>query len=145
MQWAIVPRFFSVDFDVELFFDRATLTEISGQTVKTLCLEDLMLTLCVHAAKHGWVRLCWLRDIASVTELPGLDWDSVLASAKDLGILRIVGVSLVLAVRLLQVRIPDSVLRLIQADGMIPKLGDRIAVDIPSRRRTAPSRSSTSA
>jgi putative nucleotidyltransferase-like protein len=131
MQWAIVPHFFSVDFDVERFLERATRTDIGGHPVKTLCAEDLLLTLCVHAAKHGWVRLCWLRDIASVTETPGLDWDSVLASAKDLGILRIVGVSLVLAVRLLQVSMPDSVLRLIQADATIPKLSDHIAADIP--------------
>lgn len=130
MQWAIVPRFFSVDFDVERFLERATLTEVGGHPVKTLCAEDLLLTLCVHAAKHGWVRLCWLRDIATVTQVSGLDWGRVLASAKDLGILRIVGVSLVLAVRLLQVSIPDSVLRLIQADATIPKLCDRIAADI---------------
>jgi len=131
MQWAIVPRFFSVDFDVERFFERATVTDIGGDPVKTLCAEDLLLTLCVHAAKHGWVRLCWLRDIAAVTQLSGLDWDRSLAEAKDLGILRIVGVSLTLAVRLLEATTPDSVLQKIQADATIPKLCDLIAVDIP--------------
>ena len=131
MQWAIVPRFFSVNFDVERFFQRATLTKIGDHPVKTLCAEDLLLTLCVHAAKHGWVRLCWLRDIASLSQLSDLDWDRVLADAKTLGILRIVTVSLTLAARLLGVNIPDSVAGRIQMDATIPKLSDRIAADIP--------------
>jgi hypothetical protein len=132
IQWAIVPRFFSVDFNVEHFFERATLTEIGGHPVKTLCPEDLLLTLCVHAAKHGWVRLCWLRDIAGVTQLRGLDWDRVFADAKGLGILRIVGVSLSLAIRLLEANIPDSAMRRIQRDAMIPTLTDRVATNIPN-------------
>ena len=57
--------------------------------------------------------------------------DRSLAEAKDLGILRIVGVSLTLAVRLLEATTPDSVLQKIQADATIPKLCDLIAVDIP--------------
>jgi hypothetical protein len=131
MQWAIVPRFFSVDFDVERFFERATLTKIGDHAVKTLCAEDLLLTLCVHGAKHGWVRLCWLRDIASVSQLAGLDWDRVVADAKTPGILRIVGVSLTLAVRLLGLNIPGTVTRRIRMDATIPKLCDRVPADIP--------------
>jgi hypothetical protein len=60
-----------------------------------------------------------------------LDLDCVLAEAKELGMLRIVGVSLALAVRLLEVNIPDSVARRIQADATIPKLCDRVAADVP--------------
>jgi hypothetical protein len=116
---------------VEHFFERATLTEIGSHLVKTLCPEDLLLTLCVHAAKHGWVLLCWLRDIAAVTQLPGLDWDRVFADAKELGILRIVGVSLTLAIHLLEANIPDSAMRRIQTDPTIPALTDRVATDIP--------------
>ena len=90
-----------------------------------------MLTLCVHAAKHGWVRLCWLRDIAAVTQLPGLDWDRVFSDAKELGFLRIVGVSLTLAIHLLEANIPDSAMRRIQTDPTIPALTDRVATDVP--------------
>lgn len=75
--------------------------------------------------------MCWLRDIAAVTQLSGFDWDRVLAEAKDLGILRIVGLSLTLALRLVQANIPDSVLRKIQADATIPKLCDGVAANIP--------------
>jgi hypothetical protein len=131
MQWAIVPRFFSVDFNGERFFERATLTQISGHAVKTLCAEDLLLTLSVHAAKHGWVRLCWLRDIASVSQLPQLDWARIFVEAKALGILRIVGVSLTLAMRLLELNIPDGVMGRIHMDATIPKLSDRITANIP--------------
>src|SRR5713101_6911844 len=50
VQWQILPRFYSVDFDVDDFFDRAVPVSIGGHSIHTLSGEDLMLVLCVHAA-----------------------------------------------------------------------------------------------
>src|SRR5579863_8306731 len=55
LQWRIVPRFYSIDFDMAGFLDRADEIILSGHPVRTLCAEDLLLVLCVHAAKHLWV------------------------------------------------------------------------------------------
>ena len=84
IQWAIVPRFFAVEFSVEDFFGRATLVDLDGRKVKTLSPEDLLLVLCIHAAKHAWTRLCWLRDIAAVRQQQ-LSWDLVLERGGEFG------------------------------------------------------------
>ena len=131
MQWAIVPRFFSVNFGVEEFFEHATFSEIGGRPVRTLSTEDLLLALCVHGAKHAWMRLCWLRDIAAVVQLPQLDWHRVWTKAKELGVVRILGVSLTLAHCMAGASVPRDAREQVQTDAMIQELSDRIALHIP--------------
>jgi len=130
IQWAIVPRFFAVDFSVEDFFERATLVDLGGREVKTLSLEDLLLTLCVHAAKHAWTRLCWLRDIAAATQQP-LHWELLLERARRLGIRRILAVSLTLGSRLLGASAPENVMTSLGRDAMSNGLAEEIARHIP--------------
>jgi hypothetical protein len=101
LQWQVLPRFYSVDFDVDGFFDRAQAVTVAGRSLPTLGAEDLMLVLCVHAAKHAWVQLSWLCDIVQLARSQRVDWDAVTQQAKRLGIERIVAVSFVLAHKLL--------------------------------------------
>jgi len=108
MQWAIHPRFYAIDFDMEAFFARAVTTEVAGCPMKTLNSSDLLLVLCAHAAKHAWGRLLWLCDIAQLVSSQKLDWDWIWAEANRLGIARIVHVTLLLANRMLQVPLPAS-------------------------------------
>ena len=110
IQFAIVPRFYAVDFDLDAFFARASPARIGGRTVKTLSPEDLLLALCVHAAKHAWIRLCWLRDIAGVVQSQPLRWDVVEQRAAGLGIDRMLGTSLLLANRWLGAAVHESLL-----------------------------------
>ena len=76
--------FRAVEFSVEDFFGRATLVDLDGRKVKTLSPEDLLLVVCIHAAKHAWTRLCWLRDIAAVRQQQ-LNWDLVLERGGEFG------------------------------------------------------------
>jgi hypothetical protein len=66
-----------------------------------LCAVDLLLVLCVHAAKHVWLQLSWLCDIAQLAKSPHLDWTAVQTEARRLGIERIVNLNLLLAHKLL--------------------------------------------
>src|ERR1700685_4355096 len=101
LQWRIVPRFYSIDFNVADFLDRADKIDIGGPPMRTLRPEDLLLVLCVHAAKHMWVQLSWLRDIAQLTRSERLDWRAIQHEARRLGIERIVNLNLLLAHKLL--------------------------------------------
>jgi Uncharacterised nucleotidyltransferase len=56
-KWQILPRFYSIAFEVDKFFERAVGVDVAGHKLRTLCDQDLMLVLCVHAAKHGWALL----------------------------------------------------------------------------------------
>src|SRR5262249_39051879 len=69
VQWRILPRFYAVDFDTERLFGRAETVSVCGRPVKTIDGGDLMLVLCVHAAKHLWQKIAWIRDIAELARL----------------------------------------------------------------------------
>jgi Uncharacterised nucleotidyltransferase len=179
LQWRIVPRFYSIDFDVAGFLERAS--EISLETqemehgrprpsrcvtsamrsreaalehsprrepwveseipsspsgakdplrldlgcgMRTLCVEDLLLVLCVHAAKHVWVQLSWLCDIAQLIRSQQLDWNTIQDEAKHLGIERIVTLNLLLAHRLLGA--PPQIQTILRHDTSATILADEI-------------------
>jgi len=108
VQWAIQPRFYAIDFDLVGLFQRAATVTVAGHSMKTPSSEDLLLVLSAHAAKHVWGRLVWLCDIARIMSLPSLDWIWIGSQARVLGIGRILRVSMLLAQRLLDAKIPSA-------------------------------------
>jgi hypothetical protein len=110
VQWAILPRFYAVEFDVDEIFARAVSLPVAGRAMKTPGDEDLFLILAVHAAKHVWGRLIWLCDLARIMARPGLDWSWIASQARELGIVRIVRVTMLLASQMLGAEIPAEML-----------------------------------
>jgi hypothetical protein len=93
LQWQIVPRFCSINFDIDALFSRSRQIDLDGVSLRTMGHEDLLVVLCVHAAKHEWAQLGMLRDIAALTNF-NLDWNWIVVEARRLGILKILQVSL---------------------------------------------------
>jgi hypothetical protein len=176
LQWRIVPRFYSIDFEVADFFKRAKKIDLGTRAMedgrpspslpvadriatqpskkssevswdsreaapecsprrkpwvesktppspggakealrpnldrlmRTLRAEDLLLVLCVHAAKHVWIQLSWLCDIAQLAKSRQLDWTAIQDEARRLGIERIVNLNLLLAHKLLGSPLPPA-------------------------------------
>lgn len=101
IQWQVMPRFYAIDFDMNQIFQRAVSVKLAGRSVRTLFPEDLLVVLCVHAAKHAWMRLSWLCDIAELARSQAIDWDAVRHQAGRLGVERIVAMTFSLAGALL--------------------------------------------
>jgi hypothetical protein len=131
LQWALEPRFYAVDFDMDGLFKHAVNVTVAGRRVKTPSAEDLLLVLSVHAAKHVWGRLIWLCDIAQILKLGNLNWDWVQAHARKFGIERILNVTLLLVNRLLATAIPAPIEKLILADRAARAFADEIVVAMP--------------
>jgi hypothetical protein len=133
IQWSFVPRFFAVEFQMQAVFARAGKGMVAGRPVRVLAPEDLFLSMCVHAAKHLWGRLCWLRDIATFVEHVPVDWGRVQQAARTLGVERIVVVSLALARTLLRAEIPTALKLWAAGDGdpEVGKITAEIAQHIP--------------
>jgi hypothetical protein len=131
MQWRILPRFYSMNFDVDAFFSRSMVLSLGGHSLRTLCREDLMVVLCVHAAKHVWVQLSWLCDIAELSQ--SVDWVVVQDHAQRLGIERIVAVTFILAARLLGTRMPQPVQERTRNDRAAEGLADKILPIVAQR------------
>lgn len=108
LQWNLLPRFYSVDVNIEELFERSKEHEFDGCYARVLGLEDQFLFLCVHAAKHQWAQLGMVRDIAAIARFD-LDWAFVVHEAQRLGVARMVLVSLLLAEGMLGCKLPERV------------------------------------
>jgi len=178
LQWRILPRFYSIDFDVADFLKRADEIDLETQSMedarprpsecitgamrcreaavehsprrkpwvesetlpspggardhglgcrmRTLRAEDLLLVLCVHAAKHVWIQLSWLCDIAQLANSQPLDWNAIQDEACRLGIERIVSLNLLLARKLFRSALPPQIQRRPQEDPSTNVLADEI-------------------
>jgi hypothetical protein len=130
LQWALQPRFYAVDFEMDGLFARAASVTVAGQAVKTPSPEDLLLVLAAHAAKHVWGRLIWLCDIAQIVKVKNFDWERVQDHAREIGIERILRITLLLANRLLGAGIPAAIESAILGDRAALELVDEIAADL---------------
>lgn len=124
IKWQVLPRFYSISFDVNEFFERAAVVTIEGKKLGTLCDQDLMLVLCVHAAKHAWKQISWLCDIVQLARSRAVDWAALRAQAERLGILRIVAVTFLLAHKLLGAEFPEELCQ--ERDAKAEDLAGRI-------------------
>jgi hypothetical protein len=132
LQWAIQPRFYAVDFDMQSLFQRAVTIPVAGQPMKTPSPADLFLILSVHAAKHVWGRLVWLCDIAQLMHRPDLDWNWIGSQAQGLGVVRILRVTMFAANRLLGAQIPAAAQESLPEDAAAATMVDEIQPHIIS-------------
>jgi hypothetical protein len=132
LQWAILPRFYAVDFSMEELFQRAATLTVAGHPTRTPSREDLLLVLCVHAAKHVWGRLVWLCDIAQLMNAPNLDWKWIGARARELGILRILRVTMLAAKSLLRATTSAEAEESLPADAEAASLAEEVQRHIVS-------------
>jgi hypothetical protein len=130
IQWALQPRFYAVDFDMEGLFERAVKVSLAGELVKTPSAEDLLLVLSVHAAKHVWGRLIWLFDIAQIVKRGELDWERVQTRARTLRIERILHITLRLGNRMLGMEIPGTMEKAVRDDRTAGEFAEEIAAAV---------------
>ena len=127
LQWALVPPFYGVDLRVEDLLVRAGRTVVGGCEMPCLSPEDSLLVLCLHAAKHLWMRLMWLSDIAETLRTQTIDYSLAVSQARALGIARILGVGFWLVKDVLRAELPKPTEEMIGADPRVPALGREFA------------------
>lgn len=127
LQWGVLPYFYAVDLGIHDLLTRAAQICVSGKKIPGLCPEDLLLVLCLHAAKHLWMRLIWVCDIAETIRAETIDYALVLWRARSLGILRIMGVSFWLAEHLFGAVGVQAAQQVITSDPEVPVLGQEFA------------------
>jgi hypothetical protein len=118
LKWQILPRFYSINFNVDAMFRRPANLIVAGHSLRTLGAEDLLLVLCVHAAKHAWLQLSWLCEITQLAK-HSLDWGAIEEQNKRLGVERIVAMNFLLAHKLLGAPLPEMVEKSVRNDRAI--------------------------
>jgi hypothetical protein len=106
LHWRCISRSACLAGDPERFLQHLETISIAGEGVRSLRLETYLLVLSMHAAKHQWVQLKLICDIAEILAIPDLDWNYVLHEADDLGLKRALGTGVLLAHGLLGAAVP---------------------------------------
>lgn len=127
LHWRLSGNHFSFPVYMNRLWERLETVALGGATVRSLPLNDLLLFLCMHGARHGWQRLQWICDIAQlIRKHPDLDWQQLLCEARALGSERNLALGLFLASDLLGAALPPEVLRGLQSDPVVVSLAAQI-------------------
>jgi len=132
-------RYFPRRLPLETWFERRVSVPLDSREVAALSLEDELVLICVHGAKHLWERLMWIADVAAlVSRQVNLDWERAVASAREVGAGRMLHTGLLLAATLLKLRLPDHVLEEVKSDKVTAKLTRQILNWLPAAGYTPP-------
>ena len=134
LHWALAHRKFAFRVDTAAVWRRARGTTLGGTTVQTLDLDDLLVFLCVHGAKHEWNQLIWITDIAELLRrFPDLADRRVIERAKEAKAQQMLRLGLLLAHRLFQAPLTAPLLHFCQADDAIHRLSDQVIRQVMRR------------
>ncbi len=124
IHWSILASRDLASAVVDNLWSRASATTSAGVPVLTLSLEDLIVYLCLHTAKHApeGMQISMLCDIGEVIRRYGstIQWQKVSEFARQWNLVRTVYVILCLAQELLGVPVPEDWLVSIQPEPLEP-------------------------
>jgi hypothetical protein len=113
----VTPRHFHFPLGLNELWGRVESLPLHGEAVPVLAAEDLLLVLAVHGAKHLFVCLGWISDLAALLlSHPALDLARAFARARELRAERLLLLGLCLGYDLLQESPPGVVIRKLHAD-----------------------------
>jgi Uncharacterised nucleotidyltransferase len=132
-------RYFPRGLPLEEFFARQIRVKLDAREVPALSLEDELVLICIHGAKHFWERLMWIADVAAlVSRQTDIDWERVADSAKAVGSERMLHAGLRLASDLLGAQLPGKVQAVVQADVIASRLAEQVRRWLPAAGAASP-------
>jgi hypothetical protein len=113
-------RDYNFPLDLERLWERRTPVDLVGRDVLSFSVEDLLLILCAHGARHCWRSLGWICDLAELIRTHSdLHWERILDEARRLHGERLLRLGLALAGELLRAPVPEAIEAQIQSDPAI--------------------------
>jgi hypothetical protein len=120
-------RYFPAPLEWDGLEARMETVLVGGRSLRTFSVEDLLVLLSVHGAKHFWNRLSWICDIAELAQIPrGVDWELSELLARRMGCRRMWLLGLSLAHEMFDAPMPEVVGRWIQEEPGVALLRKRV-------------------
>jgi Uncharacterised nucleotidyltransferase len=127
LHWRIAPPLFASGMGAEQLWDRLKTVKVRDVEFKALPTEELLLTLCVHGARHLWERMSWVCDIAGVLfRNHNLDFQRLLQRARETDSERMLLLGLCLARDCAAASLPNEIERKISSDAVVSALAREI-------------------
>jgi hypothetical protein len=128
VHWKVTPRSFRFAPDEEAFWHRAHAVDLEVGSVTAIAPEDLLLYLCVHAGKHGWIALGSICDVAeTIRARLAIDLKAILDEATTLGSRRMFLTGILLAHEIVGAPIAEDIVAIARRDLAVESLARRVA------------------
>lgn len=126
-------RYFPRPLPIEELFARQVRVRVDAHEVPAPCVEDELVLICIHGAKHFWERLSWIADVAGlISQQTNIDWERAVSTAKTVHAEHLLHTGLRLAVDVLQAELPEKVSSRVEGDGVAAKLAARVLRWLPA-------------
>ena len=126
-------RYFPRPLPIEDYFARKVRVRIDGRGVPAPCVEDELVLICVHGAKHFWERLSWIADVAGIiARQTRIDWERAASTARGVRSEHLLHAGLHLAIDVLHAELPEAVSTRVQGDATATKLAARALRWLPA-------------
>ena len=130
----IVPKHLSCSLSSTYVWTHLESFSLAGKIVSTLSPEASLLILCLNGNKECWRRLNRVCDVAEfIRAHPNLDWPQVMNEAETMGFKRLIFLGLLLAHKLLGVKLPEYIWQQIQSDSVASFLFGQISTQLFSQ------------
>jgi putative heme iron utilization protein len=137
LHWAIAPHFFSFPFETERLWSRRRSLRVAETEMLVPSRENLLLLLSAHGTKDSWARLEWVCAVAELIRADGdLDWHALMREARATGAERMVMLALSLAHELLEVELPEKILRKLNSSGALRALTAQVSEQLFQEKRS---------
>ena len=132
-------RYFPRRLPLEEFLARQILVRVDAHDVPALSVEDELVLICIHGAKHFWERLMWIADVAAlVSRQTSMDWQRLADTASAVKAERMLHTGLRLVADLLKLQLPGKVQAAVQADAMAARLAKQCCKWMPAAGNAPP-------
>jgi putative nucleotidyltransferase-like protein len=126
-------RYFPRPLPIEDFFARQIQARLDTHEVPALAVEDELVLICIHGAKHFWERLMWIADVAGlVSRQTDIDWIRAEASARAVRTEHLLHTGLRLAMDVLHAEPPKLIATRVREDTVAAKLVARVLHWLPA-------------
>jgi len=111
----------------EDIWGNTSFTTINSCKVKVLSSEYTVLALCIHGAKHNWLHLKFITDIAFfISSNRDLNWSLIISKAKNIGCLNITLAGILLSNEFCELLLPLEINKEINKNKRVKKLTNKI-------------------
>ena len=116
VRWRVGDRAQPFSPNVTTLWERRETVTVAGSEIPALAPADRLRMLAYHGTKHKWHQLKWACDFAAAQTAADVDWETLLAAAREHGDERRVLISAALIDRLFDYTLPAPVQELLTDD-----------------------------
>jgi hypothetical protein len=124
-------RYYPRPLNVEALLQRSACVPFDGRVAPALSLEDELLLICIHGAKHFWQRLMWIADVAAFITRQPIRWDRALGVAQEVAARRMLLLGLRLASDVFGMDLPAAIAPYVQRDHATARIVAQIVERLP--------------